>query len=982
MGFLDSNVPEINVPVMEPVQYVRPEPVQADEVNSEMSGWYDWLVHHVPKTIRRNVSSAFKTMKEKILRLYDVEPFEVTKIQSNSNAKFTTYFDTYNVKINRPPVDPVYVFQKALNMTINERGLLPGDKTRLIVSHPSWSKPFSTKLLTMTGNESFMYSLIKAVLEFVEYKEVPLNELTIEVQSTRIPRGRGRLRVNKHNLNLKKSVITIKNTDSICLSRAIVTASANINRTKWTKSQIKNGFNGSRKLQETEALKLHEEAGVDINEFGNTLEDVNKFAKHLGIQINIVDGDLFNEMIHTTDNKVESVESNMIYLYKNKSHFDVITSMPGLLCKAYYCHTCKKPYAHRDKHKCPTKCLACFKSDGGCKNPKEDTIVCKDCNRTFLGQKCFDEHKRNRGTKKDTDIPDIVCNTVQKCLSCKRTVPDLKVHKCGYSECSNCGRYCNPNTHKCYMQRVETKGGECTRGTEVPCDETPDLAKSKWCKCCKTRTEKYMFYDFETQQDTGTHIVDWVHAWDFDGTEHTFNNINDFCKKMLSDEFTGYTFIAHNAKAFDSQFVLKYCVDSGIKPYCIYNGTKIMYMDLPGKRRFIDSLNFVASRLAAFPKTFGLTELKKSYFPHYFNTPENQSYIGMIPDKKYYGPNQMSSEDRSKFLEWHQARVEENYVFDFTRELREYCRSDVDILRRSMMKFREDFIEIANIDPLQYITIASVCMGVYRSKFMPSNEIAVVKDVKKSEAFSEVSIKWIKWISETQDVYIQHALNGGEHKIQDIGKIDGYCEPTNTVYEFQGCFWHGCPKCYSQDTINPYNQIDMGELHEQTKTKNKKITDLGYNLVEMFECDLKNDNTFKKWSKNNKVDIVTPLNPRDAFFGGRTNISKLKYDFKDGEKGRYVDFVSLYPTVQFFKKYPVGHPTKIFSPETFDPKWFGFIKCKVEAPRELYHPVLPVRTLCGKSEKLLFPLCRTCGETQQQGSSGEASGDAGHAVHD
>jgi hypothetical protein len=181
-------------------------------------------------------------------------------------------------------------------------------------------------------------------------------------------------------------------------------------------------------------------------------------------------------------------------------------------------------------------------------------------------------------------------------------------------------------------------------------------------------------------------------------------------------------------------------------------------MDLPGKRRFIDSLNFVTSKLAAFPKTFGLTELKKGYFPHYFNTQENQSYIGMIPDKKYYGPNQMSSGDRSKFLEWHQARVEDNYVFDFTKELREYCRSDVDILRRSMMKFRKDFIEIANIDPLQYITIASVCMAVYRTKFMPANEIAVIKDIKKSEAFSEVSIKWTKWISETQDVYIYSTL--------------------------------------------------------------------------------------------------------------------------------------------------------------------------------------------------------------------------------
>ena len=34
----------------------------------------------------------------------------------------------------------------------------------------------------------------------------------------------------------------------------------------------------------------------------------------------------------------------MIYLYKNKNHFDVITSMPGFLCKKYYCHTCKKAY--------------------------------------------------------------------------------------------------------------------------------------------------------------------------------------------------------------------------------------------------------------------------------------------------------------------------------------------------------------------------------------------------------------------------------------------------------------------------------------------------------------------------------------------------------------------------------------------------------------------------------------------------------------
>ena len=186
---------------------------------------------------------------------------------------------------------------------------------------------------------------------------------------------------------------------------------------------------------------------------------------------------------------------------------------------------------------------------------------------------------------------------------------------------------------------------------------------------------------------------------------------------------------------------------------------------------------------------------------------------------------------------------------------------------------------------------------------------------------------------------IQHTLNGGEYTIEGVGKVDGYCASTNTVYEFQGCFWHGCPKCYNEATINTKNHIDMGELNKRTLAKNAKIRELGFNLVTIYECELNKDAEFKKWSSENTLEFVGPLDPRDAFFGGRTNVSKLKYDFKEGEKGRYVDFVSIYPTVQFSKTYPIGHPTKLKDPKTLDRSWFGFIKCKVEAPRGLYHKV-------------------------------------------
>ena len=97
----------------------------------------------------------------------------------------------------------------------------------------------------------------------------------------------------------------------------------------------------------------------------------------------------------------------------------------------------------------------------------------------------------------------------------------------------------------------------------------------------------------------------------------------------------------------------------------------------------------------------------------------------------------MSSSVRKGFIQWYNAKQDENYIFNFKNELREYCRSDVDILRRSMLKFRNDFIQLENIDPLQYITIASVCMAIYRCNYMPVNKIAVVKDETRCETYSK-----------------------------------------------------------------------------------------------------------------------------------------------------------------------------------------------------------------------------------------------------
>ena len=329
----------------------------------------------------------------------------------------------------------------------------------------------------------------------------------------------------------------------------------------------------------------------------------------------------------------------------------------------------------------------------------------------------------------------------------------------------------------------------------------------------------------------------------------------------------------------------------------------------------------------------------------------------------------MKPDERTKFLKWYEDRLRENYIFDFKKEILEYCRSDVDILRRGIMKLREDFIELENIDPLRYITIASVCMTIYRSNYMPNKTIAIVPEYAKTDNFSKMSIMWLNYVLTTKGLNIQHALNGGEKKLtidDKTYKVDGFCEKTNTVYEFYGCFWHGCPNCYKPNIINSKNQRDMGTLNDLTIEKRETIKSAGYNHVSTYECQLNKNKEFQKFAKDFDQEIVEPLNPRDSFYGGRTNATKLLYKFKENECGRYVDFCSLYPTVQYYQKYPISHPTKIHNPEKYCKSWYGLIKCKVVPPRKLYHPVLPQRIKVDSYKKLVFTLCKTCAETRNQ----------------
>ena len=113
--------------------------------------------------------------------------------------------------------------------------------------------------------------------------------------------------------------------------------------------------------------------------------------------------------------------------------------------------------------------------------------------------------------------------------------------------------------------------------------------------------------------------------------------------------------------------------------------------------------------------------------------------------------------------------------------------------------------------------------------------------------------------------------------------------------------------------------------------KNTDLISLGYKCVGIWEHQYHNmmKRNFHMKKYVNSLDITSRLDPRESFFGGRCKAVKLYATTTENEKIKYVDFTSLYPAVNKYDKYPVGHPTVICSDFKDINQYFGLAKVKV-----------------------------------------------------
>ncbi|KAK9720168.1 hypothetical protein QE152_g22256 [Popillia japonica] len=96
----------------------------------------------------------------------------------------------------------------------------------------------------------------------------------------------------------------------------------------------------------------------------------------------------------------------------------------------------------------------------------------------------------------------------------------------------------------------------------------------------------------------------------------------------------------------------------------------------------------------------------------------------------------------------------------------------------------------------------------------------------------------------------------------------------------------------------------MERRYEDTCAKTERLREAGYEVIERWECDFRNTMTdeIKDYTENHELLRNTPLNPRDAFYGGRTGASKMYHTVVEDEKIKYVDVCSLYPWTNKYGK--------------------------------------------------------------------------------
>ena len=140
-------------------------------------------------------------------------------------------------------------------------------------------------------------------------------------------------------------------------------------------------------------------------------------------------------------------------------------------------------------------------------------------------------------------------------------------------------------------------------------------------------------------------------------------------------------------------------------------------------------------------------------------------------------------------------------------------------------------------------------MSIYLNKILPEKSIVANSNDKDSL----IAREWLIYLNNNEvipEYPIPIDLNELKAKLGDkldINKnkvnpdklyfknknmlhADGYDKDNNAIYEFYGCFWHGCRKCHPQ----------CEGKHDRTMERQNILEAAGYKVQAIWECEWNN----------------------------------------------------------------------------------------------------------------------------------------------
>lgn len=658
-----------------------------------------------------------------------------------------------------------------------------------------------------------------------------------------------------------------------------------------------------------------------------TLDELPNLEKEIGFGIRVVEW-LSRRVIFRPDILLTEEQDMTVICHSDSGighvHYVKFDRLGALWARNSYCRKCEKAirkYSHTCEKYCP-RCRSdeCIGRDFT--NRHEWTFMCFVCNFMFASEQCLERHVE-RG----------YCKKQKKCTACYAIYNPKKTHHiCGERICDTCGDLISTLhypivRHKCYQQPIDLK----------------KIAEPK---------DLYVYYDYECYFDSNMrHIPYYICAMYSTSDEvFEFRTTSDFLNWALDSSHKKYTFIAHNGGRYDSHFIKQELLKRRIESDDLMRGNTYLQIYITRmKIRFIDSYKFIPTSLRRFPATFGLKDVTKGYFPYRFLTEETMNYVGPIPDIEYFDFHHLKPKERKVAEEWYA----EQDIIDIYEMCRTYCIDDVRVLKEGCNTFRRNILQVSQnlVDPFACITIAATAMKIFRTLFLKKHTIGILqleglqRNLEARQLF--VNDLWkqgydIGATLPTMKENISHKVTAADYAMQKVVML-------------QECLWHGCSDCFKRFTINPYNQQSMTELQYSFQLMLSDLKEVGWEIEVKKECQIAKYYVERKITLPIEQKVMTI---HDTFFGGRTEYFEMYRKACDGEKIRYYDYTSLYPSVlygvlwgitegtkNFTRKlyYPIGHPTRITS--NFKPlqEYFGFIKCAIIPPKDMRIPLLPER---------------------------------------